>query len=143
MLLNNGLGKNNFFREKQRTTTMIRGLLPVKLVNVGDSVSNIFVSFLGLLNLFSSITEGKKYTIWFFSLKIFHLNYQDNKVLTSVLEVKNENLMYVCGMVPAGLSTTDLSVTDGQPRFFKTMQHNKENITKAYVLNPKSLEQKP
>jgi len=143
LLLNNGLGKNNFFREKQRTTTMIRGLLPVKLVNVGDSVGSIFVSFLGLLNSFSSISEEKKYLIWSHSLRTLQIDQNNKKVQTSVLEVKNQKLMYVCGMVPAGLSTTDLSVTDGQPRFFIPKAYTKENITIAYFLNLKNLEQKP
>lgn len=144
MLLNNGLGKNNFFREKQRTTTMIRELLPVKLVNVDDSVSNIFVSFLGLLNSFSSIIEENKYPIWSNPLKTLQIKFQYIKsILTFIEKVKNRRIMYVCGMVAAGLSTTVLSVTDGQPRFLKIISNTKENITITYVLNLKSLRQKP
>ena len=123
---------------------MIRGLLPGKLVNVDDSVSNIFVSFLGLLNSFSSINEENKHPIGFHPLKTLQIKSQSKQtVLTLTDKVKNRRIMYVCGMVAAGLSTTVLSVTDGQPRFLKIISNTKENITITYVLNLKSLKQKP
>lgn len=116
---------------------MIRELLPAKLVNPDDSVSDCFVSFLAITQLFASITEGNKSVAMpFYSGKI-PLNTQDKNIVLSVISAdKNKELMYVCGTVAADFSTEDSSLVDSQPRFFTQI---KENITITYVSSPKSL----
>jgi len=117
---------------------MIRGLLPVTLVNPGVSVSDIFVSFLAFTKLFSSNVEG--------NIALFVPCYLgkiplliNNKIILSVDSMdKNGRIMYVCGIVAAGLLTKDSSVVDSQPRFLKNaIPYIKENITITYVLNRK------
>lgn len=135
---------------------MIRGLLPVKLVNPGDSVSDCFVSFHVLPDAFSSTNEGDKDAVWTLSgnsipLINKHCNnfQQKNDRLSLGYGDMSLRIMYVCGTVAAGSTARDSSQADGQPRFFTTAHLTKnlikDNITITYnsASNPKGLEQKP
>jgi len=117
---------------------MIRGLLPVMLVNSGASVRDIFVSFLAISKLFSSSNEGNKALfVPCFQGKI-PLFRNKKIILSTELKDKNARIMYVCGIVAAGLLTKDSSVVGSQPRFLKNaIPYIKENITITYVLNRK------
>gem|GEM_PF-2965477 len=129
---------------------MLRGLLPVKLVNPGGSVSDCFVSFHELPDVFSSIEEGNKDSVWTLPGNpnpLFKNFQQKNTSPSPGYGDTSARIMYVCGTVAADLSARDLSQTDSQPRFFKTADYTrnlfKEYITITYVSNPKSLRQKP
>ena len=120
---------------------MIRGLLPVNLVDPDDSVGDSFVSFLDFTELFSSIAEGNKQMLMPFFQGRVPLTFSKNyTVLSAISADKRLRIMYVCGMVAADFSNEDSSLIDGQPRFLQPTPPNKEYITITYVLNPKSLE---
>ncbi len=129
---------------------MLRGLLPAKLVYPDDSVSDSFVSFLDTSNhqllrkLFSSAVEGNRHPSMPDAQGMIPIISNDKDTILSANGAdKNIRMMYVCGMVAAGFSTKDSSLVDSQPRFLKPTTSYEEYITITYVLDPKSLEQKP
>ena len=123
---------------------MIRGLLPVELVNPGGSVSDSFVSFHILPDLFSSAMEGNSATSWTLAGNPIPFIFQQyNKRSSLIHGDESSRIMYVCGTVAAGISAMKfLFQTDNQPRFFISTMHPEEmirdniTITYTYVSDP-------